>query len=48
MHAEYTVAALPGLLLGALILERLFQIPGVGGLLVEAVFNNDRKIGLVE
>ena len=39
-----TVAALPGLLLGALILERLFQIPGVGGLLVESVFNNDRPV----
>jgi peptide/nickel transport system permease protein len=39
-----TVTALPGLLLGALILERLFQIPGVGGLLVESVFNNDRPV----
>ena len=39
-----TVAALPYLLLGALILERLFQIPGVGGLLVDAVFNNDRPV----
>jgi peptide/nickel transport system permease protein len=39
-----TVAALPALLLGALILERLFQIPGVGGLLVESVFNNDRPV----
>jgi peptide/nickel transport system permease protein len=39
-----TVAALPGLLLGAVILERLFQIPGVGGLLVESVFNNDRPV----
>lgn len=39
-----TVTALPTLLLGALILERLFQIPGVGGLLVEAVFNNDRPV----
>jgi len=39
-----TVTALPGLLMGALILERLFQIPGVGGLLVESVFNNDRSV----
>jgi peptide/nickel transport system permease protein len=39
-----TVTALPALLLGALILERLFQIPGVGGLLVESVFNQDRPV----
>jgi peptide/nickel transport system permease protein len=39
-----TVTALPTLLLGALILERLFQIPGVGGLLVESVFNQDRPV----
>jgi peptide/nickel transport system permease protein len=36
-----TVTALPALLLGALLLERIFQIPGLGGLLVEAIFNND-------
>jgi peptide/nickel transport system permease protein len=39
-----TIAALPGLLLGALILERLFQIPGAGGLLVESIFNTDRPV----
>jgi len=39
-----TVVALPGLFMGALILERLFQIPGVGGLLVESVFNEDRTV----
>jgi peptide/nickel transport system permease protein len=39
-----TITALPLLLLGALILERLFQIPGIGGLLVESVFNNDRPV----
>ena len=36
-----TVTTLPSLLLGALLLERIFQIPGLGGLLVEAIFNND-------
>src|SRR2546429_1050340 len=36
-----TVTALPTLLLGALLLERIFQIPGLGGLLVESIFNND-------
>ncbi|HEX3356773.1 MAG TPA: ABC transporter permease [Tepidisphaeraceae bacterium] len=39
-----TVTALPLLLLGAVILERLFQIPGVGNLLVDSVFNNDRPV----
>jgi peptide/nickel transport system permease protein len=39
-----TVTALPLLLLGAVILERLFQIPGIGNLLVDSVFNNDRPI----
>lgn len=39
-----SVVALPGLLMGALILERLFQIPGVGGMLVESVFNQDFKV----
>ncbi|MEA2735195.1 MAG: peptide/nickel transport system permease protein [Humisphaera sp.] len=39
-----TVTALPALLLGALLLERIFQIPGLGGLLVEAIFNNDRPV----
>lgn len=36
-----TVTALPGLLLGALLLERLFQIPGFGGLMVDSIFNQD-------
>jgi peptide/nickel transport system permease protein len=39
-----TVTALPALLLGALLLERIFQIPGVGGLLMEAVFHNDPTV----
>jgi peptide/nickel transport system permease protein len=39
-----TVVALPALLTGALILERLFQIPGFGGLLVDSIYNNDRSV----
>jgi peptide/nickel transport system permease protein len=39
-----TVTALPGLILGALILERIFQIPGLGNLLVESLGNNDRPV----
>lgn len=39
-----TVIVLPYLLLGAVILERLFQIPGIGNLLVDSVFNNDRPV----
>src|SRR5439155_17548627 len=39
-----TVTALPGLVLGALLLERIFQIPGLGNLLVEALNNNDRPV----
>ena len=39
-----TVAALPFLLLGALILEHLFQIPGMGELTVQAIFNQDRSV----
>ncbi len=39
-----TVTALPALLLGALLLERIFQIPGVGGLMVEAIFTNDPPV----
>ena len=44
-----TVTALPGLILGALLLERIFQIPGLGNVLVEALSNNDRPVvmGLV-
>src|ERR1051326_3015509 len=36
-----TVAAVPGLVLGALLLERIFQIPGLGNLMVEAINNGD-------
>lgn len=39
-----TVIALPFLLTGALILESLFQIPGMGGLLVEAIHTQDRPV----
>lgn len=39
-----TITSLPGLVLGALLLERIFQIPGLGNLLVEAVNNNDRSV----
>ncbi len=44
-----TVAALPFLLLGALVLEHLFQIPGMGELIVQSIFNEDRSVvmGLV-
>ena len=38
------VTALPGLILGALLLERIFQIPGLGSLMVEALANNDEPI----
>jgi peptide/nickel transport system permease protein len=38
------VTALPGLILGALLLERIFQIPGLGNLTVEALANNDESI----
>ena len=36
-----TVTALPGLILGALLLERIFQIPGLGNLMVESLHNQD-------
>jgi peptide/nickel transport system permease protein len=39
-----TVTALPFLVFGAIIMERLFQIPGLGGLLVEAIFSQDRSV----
>jgi peptide/nickel transport system permease protein len=39
-----TVTALPMLIFGALILERLFQIPGLGGLLVDSIFRQDRSV----
>jgi peptide/nickel transport system permease protein len=36
-----TVAALPTLMLGSLILEGTFGIPGLGGYLIDAIGNND-------
>src|ERR1051325_1740612 len=39
-----TITALPFLLFGALILEAMFQIPGLGGLLVEAIFSQDHNV----
>ena len=39
-----TVTALPGLITGALLLESIFQIPGLGNLMVEALNNNDRPV----
>jgi len=44
-----TIAGLPFLLLGALVLEHLFQIPGMGELIVQSIFNEDRSVvmGLV-
>jgi len=39
-----TVIALPFLVTGALLLERLFQIPGMGGLLVDAIHAQDSPV----
>jgi peptide/nickel transport system permease protein len=39
-----TVIALPLLFTGALILERIFQIPGFGNLLVDAIFAQDQPV----
>ena len=39
-----TVTALPFLVTGALLLERLFQIPGFGGLLVDAIHAQDSPV----
>jgi peptide/nickel transport system permease protein len=39
-----TVTALPGLFVGALILEQLFQIPGLGASLFNAVHDEDSSI----
>jgi peptide/nickel transport system permease protein len=39
-----TVTTLPLLVMGALFLEIIFQIPGLGQLLYEAIFNNDRPV----
>lgn len=41
-----TITTLPFLITGAVILERLFQIPGIGGLLVDSIFRQDRSIVL--
>lgn len=39
-----TVTTLPLLIFGALILERQFQIPGLGGLLTDSIFAQDRSV----
>lgn len=39
-----TVVALPFLITGALLLERLFQIPGMGGMLVDAIHTQDEPV----
>jgi peptide/nickel transport system permease protein len=39
-----TVTSIPALVMGALILEQTFQIPGLGNLLDQAVVNNDRPV----
>ncbi|HTW94607.1 MAG TPA: ABC transporter permease [Tepidisphaeraceae bacterium] len=39
-----TVTTLPLLFTGALVLEIIFQIPGLGNLMYEAIFNNDRPV----
>jgi peptide/nickel transport system permease protein len=39
-----TIVALPGLLTGAILLERMFQIPGFGGLLVDSIFGTDSPV----
>lgn len=39
-----TVTALPGLILGALLVERIFQIPGLGNFMFEALGNNDQPV----
>lgn len=38
------VISLPFLLLGSLLLETFFQIPGLGGLTVKAIVNDDRPV----
>jgi peptide/nickel transport system permease protein len=40
------VTTLPLLFLGAVILEKTFQIPGIGDLLEQAVMNNDRPVAM--
>jgi peptide/nickel transport system permease protein len=41
-----TITTLPYLLLGSFLLERMFQIPGLGYVTVEAIQNEDRPIVL--
>jgi peptide/nickel transport system permease protein len=41
-----TVAQLPYLVLGAMLVERMFQIPGLGYVMVEAIENQDRPVVL--
>jgi peptide/nickel transport system permease protein len=43
-----TIVALPFLLTGALVLEKMFQIPGFGGLLTEAIGANDSPVIMAE
>ena len=43
-----TIVALPLLLVGALVLEKMFQIPGFGGLLTEAISANDSPVIMAE
>ncbi len=43
-----TVTALPLLFLGALVLEKTYGVPGLGNLLDEALFNNDRSVVMFE
>lgn len=45
-----TVAAhlLPGLMVGSLIVERIFSIPGMGSLMIDAIFARDRDLVLAE
>lgn len=38
------VIAIPFLILGALLLESFFQIPGLGDLIIKAIANNDRPV----
>jgi peptide/nickel transport system permease protein len=43
-----TIVALPFLLTGALLLEQMFQIPGFGGLLVDAIHATDSPVVMAE
>ena len=39
-----TIVVLPFLMTGSLLLEKIFQIPGFGGLLVDAIFAQDSPV----